>query len=232
MSVSTISSYNFNILHLTDIHGAVYLIDKIDYELSTSDLVIISGDITHFGGTSEVENIINKIKILNSKILAVPGNCDTLKVQEYLNEISINLHNKLITFNNFNFTGFGGSLPCPGKTPIEYTEKEYENFINSMDFSIKPNSDLIVVSHQPPHKTLNDKLLFGMHVGSKTLRNFILNKKPLLYLTGHIHEGIGVDTVYGCKIVNPGPFRSGKYAKIKISDEKNIDIQLKQITAN
>jgi Icc-related predicted phosphoesterase len=30
--------------------------------------------------------------------------------------------------------------------------------------------------------------------------------------TGHIHEGVGIDTIGRCQVINPGPLREGRYA--------------------
>lgn len=70
----------------------------------------------------------------------------------------------------------------------------------------------------------------GRHVGSIPIREMLLAVSPLVCLTGHIHEGIGTDKLGTCAIVNPGPFRKGRFAEIEIPDEFSVKINLKQIT--
>ena len=124
----------------------------------------------------------------------------------------------------------GGSLPCPGYTPFEYEESEAGSWLSDMKDKIKNIKPLIFVSHEPPVNTKNDRLTNGDHVGSISVRKFIEDTCPLICLTGHIHEGIGVDAIGKCVLINPGPFRMGYYASIKITGENSVNSTLKQIT--
>ena len=220
-----------DILHFTDVHGAAFLFEEIKEEITVADLIIISGDITHFGKQDEARKILDKISPYNSNIFAVAGNCDFPVVESFLTDIKIGIHRRFVEFSGFNIVGIGGSLPCPGTTPYEYTEKEVELWLNELSLQLTGKVPFIFIVHQPPYNTLNDAVNETDHVGSKAIRKFILEMTPVLCLTGHIHEGIGIDKLGTCKIVNPGPFRTGKYAKIRISEEYDYDIKLRQITA-
>ena len=220
-----------HIIHLTDIHGVNYLIDEIGSEIKHADLVILSGDITHFGGIKEAEKIINTIKDYNSSLLAVSGNCDYPEIEDYLLVNDINLHLTPRELAGFTFAGIGGSLPCPGTTPFEYSDDQAKAWLENIMDKLTGELPLIFISHQPPFNTVNDALPDGLHVGSKSIYNFICNIQPLICLTGHIHEGIGIDTTGKTKIVNPGPFRTGKYAKLEIKDKNSVEVILKQVTA-
>ncbi len=221
---------DYNIIHLTDIHGAGNNLAKIGNELRNADIVILSGDITHFGYSKDVVPIIENISYFNKRIYAVPGNCDYIEVDMFLTEIKINLHRNIIETDRYILCGLGGSLPCPGYTPFEYTESEAGSWLSEIKDKIKSSKPMIFVSHQPPFNTKNDRLTNGDHVGSKSVREFINSTSPILCLTGHIHEGIGVDTIGNSMIVNPGPFRTGYYASIKITGENSVNSTLKQIT--
>jgi uncharacterized protein len=225
------SKKEIRIIHLTDIHGADFLIDQISSDLRISDLVIIAGDITHFGKEKEAKVIIEKISNYNKNILAISGNCDYPEVEQYLVDCNLNLNRIIRNFEDITLYGLSGSLPCPGSTPSEYTEKDANKWLTELSGKIENVNLHILVSHQPPYNTINDNVGDEEHVGSKEIRNFIKNKLPVLCLTGHIHEGIGIDTIENCKIVNPGPFRTGKYSIITITTENSINIELKQITA-
>jgi len=222
---------DYKIVHLTDIHGACNTISRIGNDLQKADLVILSGDITHFGYTKDVVPIIEKIEYFNKNIYAVPGNCDYDEVNKFLTEFEINLHRKIFETDKYIFCGLGGSLPCPGYTPFEYEESEAVSWLSDMKDKIKTIKPLIFVSHQPPVNTKNDRLTNGEHVGSKSVKDFIQSVSPVLCLTGHIHEGIGIDTIGNCRVVNPGPFRTGHFASITITGENSVNIELKQITA-
>ena len=66
---------------------------------------------------------------------------------------------------------------------------------------------------------LVDFASIGKHVGSESVRAFIDQHEPLVCLTGHIHEGRGVDTIAGCPVINPGRLSEGGYARVVIGDD-------------
>lgn len=208
------------IVCIVDIHGNIKPIDSIGDVLSSADLVIIAGDLTHFGGAKEASEVIEAVGKYNKHILAVTGNCDTKEADEYLDEMNVNLHGRTVDVNGLSFTGAGGSLPCPSPTPNVYTEEEYESIFEG-SLRETDGSPRILVSHQPPFGTLNDRLSNGEHVGSRTVREFIERYKPLVCLSGHIHEAPGIDTIGGTKIVNPGPLGTRSYAYLDVTDGIN-----------
>ena len=167
----------------------------------------------------------------NPNIFAVAGNCDYPEVETYLQHAKTGIHRKIVKFDKYILAGISGSLPCPEITPYEYSEAEVASWLDGLSMKIKDDEPFIFVSHQPPSDTLNDEVKKDMHVGSPAIRQFIQKTSPILCLTGHIHEGIGVDKINDCPIINPGPFRTGKYAQIVITGECLVEINLKQITA-
>ena len=72
-----------------------------------------------------------------------------------------------------------------------------------------PRDPLVCLFHAPPHGTALDQIHGGFHVGSREIRAFLLRRRPLLALHGHIHEspevsGRYVDRVGETLCVNPG----------------------------
>jgi Icc-related predicted phosphoesterase len=59
-------------------------------------------------------------------------------------------------------------------------------------------------------------------VGSPAVRAFIQESEPALCISGHIHESFGEDRIGNTVCVNLGPYKSGRYAVIRI--EKTITI--------
>jgi Icc-related predicted phosphoesterase len=214
------------IIAITDIHDRINYLSKYSTVFKEADLVLISGDITHFGHNKQAKKVFAEFIKVNDQIFAVSGNCDYPDVKEYMEELDISLSAKISVFNNIYLLGCHGSLPCPGRTPQEYEESYYRKVFNAIEFGDKKNETLILVTHQPPFDTKVDKLQNGTHVGSTSVREFIENHGPILCICGHIHEGIGIDTIGSCKIVNPGPFFEGKFAEITLTDGLISEVKL------
>jgi len=198
-----------NMVVFGDIHSQITYIDNIK-ELPSADWVIITGDLTNRGGKKEAEEIINYIKCYNTHILAQIGNMDFLEINDYFENLGINLHGhgyrleeELAVF------GVGGSTPTPFNTPTEYTEQEIDAFLHIAYEEIKNVSHKILVSHTPPFGTKVDIVGRGDHVGSKVIREFIAKEQPELCLTGHIHEARNIDKIGETLILNPGTIAQG-----------------------
>ena len=207
------------VINIADIHGNAKLIPEIGEILSSADLILLSGDITHFGGEKEASQIIDLIRTYNSNILGVTGNCDTKEVDSYLESENIQIHGRHFEIDGISVFGAGGSLPCPSPTPNIYTENEYVKIFDSSTQNLDNSRPKIMVSHQPPINTLNDTISTGAHVGSVTVREFIEKVEPLVCFTGHIHEAPGIDEIGITKIVNPGPLGTRTYAYMEITDQ-------------
>ncbi len=88
-------------------------------------------------------------------------------------------------------------------------EKELKEIFKKID------SVDIILSHLPPYRILDEDMGLnkkGSHIGSKLLREFILNKKPKLVICGHIHtpqEAKLGETL----IINPGEKRIIEFEK-------------------
>ena len=142
---------------ISDLHGNPGNLDIIASTLSRADVVLISGDITHFGGSGEAAQMINAVRQYNKNILAVPGNCDMPDVGEFLSKEGYNLSQKVLVQAGLAFAGIEGSLPCPGKTPNEYTEAEYESILKKLREKIDKNRPFVFLTHQPPQARIIDK---------------------------------------------------------------------------
>jgi len=214
------------IITLTDIHAHTSAISALGMQLRSCDLVLLSGDITHFGHKKEMAAMIGLIRSFNPMVYAVSGNCDYPDAEQFLTDENICLNGLKKEFQGYAFYGLSGSLPCPGKTPNEYSEEEFEVFLRGLAF---PHGlPQIMLSHQPPYDTLNDQVSPGVHVGSKSIRKFIEEQQPLICFTGHIHEGKGIDHIGKTAIVNPGPAGRGSYVLTEISNGQIKRLELAQ----
>jgi hypothetical protein len=183
------------IVSITDIHGRQEIGRNTAQALAAADLVVVTGDITQFGGEADARVIIENLQEINSNLICVPGNCDQLSVNEYLSSVGLNMHRACKVIDGVAFYGLGGSSTTPFGTPQEYGEEMLRKILAGFkkDPSIRYH---VLVSHVPPSGTKVDQVFLGMHAGSKAVREFVEDFKPDLCLCGHIHEAIGSDRQY------------------------------------
>ena len=219
------------IVCITDIHGNSDYITSVSEDLSSADMVLVAGDITHFGSALRAEEIINCLRRFNSDIFAVSGNCDRPDVDTFLTENGLSLNEKVIRAKGAQVFGISGSLPCPGTTVNEFCEQVFETKLRKIEQNIAEDLISIFVSHQPPYNTGCDVVPSGAHVGSKAVRHFIEFVTPAVCITGHIHEARGVDKIKTTEIINPGSFRDGHYAVVHISGDQ-IEVSARSVELN
>jgi Icc-related predicted phosphoesterase len=210
------------IVSITDIHGRREIDREKAQSLAAADLLVISGDITQFGGEADARLIIENLQNINSNLICIPGNCDQLSVNQYLTSVGLNLHGDTKVIDGLAFYGLGGSSTTPFGTPQEYGDDVLRE--NLAKFKKDPSARRhILVSHAPPHGTKVDRTMLGIHAGSQAVRGFIDEFQPDLCLCGHIHEAVGSDRIGKTLVLNPGPFPK-HYARIEI--EKDITYEL------
>jgi Icc-related predicted phosphoesterase len=179
--------------------------------MSSADYIIVTGDITNYGSSREAAVVLNRLRAINSSILAVAGNLDQPDVARYLEDSGMSLHGRGIIVEGLGIVGLGGSNYTPFNTPYEFSEQELGALLTAGFAQINAAANFILVSHSPPVRTKTDRLANGNHVGSKAVRNFIEEKQPLLCLTGHIHESRGQDYIGRTLVLNPGMMKDGGY---------------------
>jgi hypothetical protein len=203
------------IIAVADIHGSeaglTSTLDKIKrYE---PELVIVCGDITHYGPPGWARLFLEKIPV---RTFALPGNCDPPGVLRSIEESgAVNLHKKRISAGNLNFVGFGGSNYTPFGTPLEFSE---EHIYAELDSIMVPHAILVV--HAPPKGHL-DSIRPDLPLGSEGVARIVNKYRPLIVISGHIHEARGVehgDITY----INPGPARDNYAALLEIASGVSI----------
>ena len=204
------------IVAITDIHARTDYQEHIKSQLQQADLLLIAGDITNFGDRQDAARIVKELAVSNERMYAVPGNCDRPGVSEFLTSNNINLHATVKITGRVMFFGIGGCNKTPFHTPLEYGEKEIADILSK--YKKSPEVDqYVLVSHAPPYKTKLDRVLFGIHVGSRAVRNFVEEFQPDIVVCGHIHEARGFDYIGKTLIINTGSFPK-HYAIIEIND--------------
>jgi hypothetical protein len=205
------------ILVISDIHGRLERLSLIRDEIADADVVVLTGDITNFGGREAAREILKPLLNLSKQLFAVPGNCDLQEVNELIKELKVSLHSRSSVVEGVGFFGAGGSNPTPFATPQEYREEHLIEMLESGYSGIKDLSTKVMVTHAPPFGTKLDLTSAGVHAGSRAVKEFIKKMKPEVALCGHIHEARGVAKVASTTVVNPGAFHMG-YAIIELNE--------------
>lgn len=167
---------------LSDIHGFLPQIDS-----NNIDCLLIAGDICpdysnfHKQGTWIRMGFLPWLEQFK-EVKFIGGNHDFYldivgcNHQDYLcNELC--LIGKSLTVYGFPYT------MCP-KWAFEKTEEEIEILLTKEK---KPD---IMLCHNPPFGICDRVDSFG-HIGSMSIRNYLLDQKPKFCIFGHIHEGYG-----------------------------------------
>lgn len=208
-------------LVISDLHGNLEVLDKMDEIFKQADGVIFAGDFAKFGNEETGLPALEKLCSRHDTIFSVIGNCDNPSFIEEIEKRDISVEKQLVMYESLAFAGSGGGSKFTGTTPNEKSEEEL-----MADFKIITEqgeqewNNLIAVSHNPPKNTDCDKISGGVHVGSELFTQFIEQYKPLAVVTGHIHESAGICKVGVTTVINPGPLLEEKYAWLEVVKEK------------
>jgi uncharacterized protein len=203
------------IVSFGDVHMATRNLDRMGEVMRDTDMVIVSGDLTNFGGVEDARKVITDVRRACSSVLAVPGNLDQREVIPFLDEEGIALHGKGRAINGIGIFGCGGSNISPFGTPIELSEDEIYATLRAGYEAVNEVRPLLMICHPPPYNTKCDRLMSGKPVGSTAARQFIEEVKPEVCISGHIHESAGVDQIGATKVLNAGPFKGGGYIVVR-----------------
>ena len=199
------------IISFGDVHMATRNLARMDAVMRDTDLVILSGDLTNFGGVDDARAVIDEVRRFCPAVLAVPGNLDRHEVFPFLEQQDIALHGKGVTREGIGIFGCGGSNLTPFGTPSEFSEDEIYAALHSGYQRVRDQHPLLMICHTPPHGTRCDRIVGGKAVGSTAARRFIEEIKPDVCISGHIHESAGIDTIGPTTVLNAGPFKGGGY---------------------
>jgi uncharacterized protein len=199
------------IVSFGDVHMATLNLARMGEVLRDTDLIIVSGDLTNFGGVNDARKVLDDVRQACPRVLALPGNLDRQEVTPFLDTEGVGLHGKGIVVDGIGIFGCGGSNITPFNTPTELTEDEIYETLKLGHAAVRNCRPLLMVCHTPPYETKCDRLIGGRAVGSIAARRFIEEAKPDLCISGHIHESAATDAIGPTKIINAGPFKGGGY---------------------
>ncbi len=216
------------VLIISDGHGDLARLEQIEPIATMADLVLFGGDFAAFGNIETGRPYLERLAHLHDRVFAVTGNCDEPEFRETLEEFDISIEGSLSYFNGLMFSGSGGALPFTGDTPNERSDEDLASDLHLVTESVPEGfsdsdeswNNLVIIAHHPPKDTLLDTVSGGVHVGSPLIRAFIETWKPLLVVSGHIHESAAVDRIGSTHLVNPGSLAAGQYSLAEITGGK------------
>ncbi len=204
---------------ITDLHQKRSVLDWINSQIAENkpDCVLFLGDVTDMGTGEDAADIISGI---DADVYAIPGNCDPRDLPEKVAGVCRDMHGKAADLGGYRLVGLGGSNITIFGTPFELEEDEIYD-------TLKANSSegMILMTHAPSYGIL-DQIPSGLSVGSPSIKKIVDEFHPILALSGHIHEAIGVVEQDGTVFVNPGPARECRCAFISLEDGKVADVRL------
>jgi Icc-related predicted phosphoesterase len=213
------------IISIGDVHMATRNLSRMVELMGDTDLVIISGDLTNFGGADDARKVLADVRAACKNVLAVPGNLDREEVFPLLENEGVALHGKGLVIDGIGIFGCGGSNITPFNTPSEFSEEEIHDALMRGYEQVRDVRPLLMVCHTPPLATNCDRIMNGKAVGSPAARRFIEEYRPDVCISGHIHESAGVDAIGPTTILNAGPFKGGGYIVVE-SKGKGLDARL------
>jgi Icc-related predicted phosphoesterase len=184
---------------MADLHGER---PKVD---SDTDLVLIAGDI--FFGVSIDQDIaygLGKFKRwlerMPCPVVAIAGNHDfVLRDTNLAHQLPWTyLQDQTTTVNGLVIHGTPWT-----PTFFDWAFMKEDEFLWGYWSAIPDNVD-ILLSHGPPYGVCDETFYQGVSggsVGSKSLRQAVIHKRPKIIICGHIHDGYGFDVIMGEKSI-------------------------------
>lgn len=216
------------IVSFGDVHMSVRNIAYLAPELEKADVVIVSGDLTNFGGSEDAAQVVAATQQHARTVLAVSGNLDKPEVIDFLRQRGICLHGESRRIGALGIFGCGGSNLTPFHTPTEFSEEELGAVLERGYAEIAAAPHILMVCHTPPAHSATDRIASGQHVGSPQVRAFIEEHQPEVCITGHIHESAGIDRIGRTTVVNAGPVHTGGYIVVSLGS-RGLEAELRRL---
>lgn len=208
------------VLAFTDLHSSKSALKKIKQKIKKHkpDFILCAGDSTYFG--DDLDKALKDINSLSAPVMILPGNPphETSKdVRKHCKKYSniTYAHKKILKLGEYTLVGHGGG----GFYGPEELDTDFEKFIKKNKAKLK--GDIILLTHAPPYKTKLDYLdWFEEHVGCISYKKFIKEYKPVLAISGHIHETFGQKQKIGKTLI----YNTGPQGRVFELTKKNVKV--------
>ncbi len=215
------------LLGITDLHGQQDMLRQILHHAGAADVILLGGDLTNFGTALIAVKMVEIAQATGARVLAVAGNCDSPEIDSALRRLGVSLFHQGVVIEEVGFLGVSAMPPWHG-TMYELSEDQIAQSLQDGWHQVQEAPVQVVVSHPPPYDTPVDLTARGEHVGSRALREFILEHEPALVVCGHIHEARGVAQLGSTVVVNCGPGMDGRYAVIDLEPDGTVNVELRR----
>ncbi|MBT7903253.1 hypothetical protein HN587_05300 [Candidatus Woesearchaeota archaeon] len=189
------------LLVFVDLHGSLSALKSLRsiVKKRNPDLIICLGDLSLF--EDGLDYLVKRVANLKKPILMLHGNHESDYIMKKAcapyDNITF-LHKKAHRIDNYVFIAWGGG-------GFSQEDTAFEKFAKKSMKKIKKDDKVILLTHGPPFGTKLDDL-YGDHVGCASYTEFIFEHKPLLAVSGHIHETACRKQKIGpTRLSNPGP---------------------------
>ena len=199
------------ILAAGDLHSDATLAEKLADKAHKEhvDLVILTGDITHFDQLSD--HMMSPFVKRKLKVLFVPGNHDSFATADFLAQMYgvKNIHGYSVKYKEVGIFGCGGAHVGPS---TNLDEKEMMQYLEQGFKNIESLKKKIMVTHVHPAGSTGEKMSAFLK-GSTAVKKAIEKFHPDVLLCSHVHEAEGLEEVIGkTKVINVG--RKGKVIEL------------------
>ncbi len=217
----------------TDLHSSpeAARVIKGALEQDRYDVHICLGDIVTFRPIEYLEDLFGRPPV---PTVAVPGNTDSVEARARLGDLGIDIHFRSATVKGVTIVGAGGCTPPPFRTAFVVEEHDYARNLPPL----MEGAD-ILASHAPARGWL-DRVMPGVHVGGRALREVVEAARPPVVLSGHIHQADGIvlwdwdageaaaeeggsmeaDLRGRTLFMNPGPAKDGRLGEVVVRGRK------------
>lgn len=179
------------------------------------DAIIVLGDITHFGPPAWAAEFLSRFQV---PVYAVPGNCDPPGTVDFISQHATLLHGRKVKVGQYTFGGLGGSNLTIFNSPFEMREEEImENLRPIME------ERMVLVTHCPPFG-VHDLVVGNRHTGSTAIKALVEEFRPIVVLSGHIHEARGILKQNSILYLNPGAAKDGFSAILELNGEPRAQL--------
>jgi len=131
------------ILLLADLHGRA---DGLESIAGGWDAVVLAGDITNYSEADKAQKILDILEKKCPYIFGIPGNCDSPRVKEILEERGFLLNGCIQEVKGLKFLGVGGTEPAVLNHPKVIANSNFLKLFEQGKPALKAANSIVLVT--------------------------------------------------------------------------------------